>query len=71
LRDRGDGGGRKRHYAVVRDQGPHNHGRHIIRMPWGKVLDIDANEDSELFAACLQTWAAHGVNEALADPILS
>jgi ketosteroid isomerase-like protein len=38
---------------------------------WGKVFDIDANEDSQLVAASLQVWAAHGVNEALADPILS
>ena len=48
-----------------------NHGVHIIRMRWGKVFDIDANEDSQLVAASLQTWAAHGVNEALAAPILS
>ena len=48
-----------------------NHGVHIIRMRWGKVFDIDANEDSQLVAASLQIWAAHGVNEALAAPILS
>jgi len=48
-----------------------NHGVHIIRMRWGKVFDIDANEDSQLVAATLQIWAAYGVTEALADPILS
>jgi ketosteroid isomerase-like protein len=48
-----------------------NHGVHIIRMRWGKVFDIDANEDSQLVAASLQIWAKYGVNEALADPILS
>ena len=48
-----------------------NHGVHIIQMRWGKVFDIDANEDSQLVAAALQVWAAHGVNEALAAPILS
>ena len=48
-----------------------NHGVHIIRMRWGKVFDIDANEDSQLVAASLQIWAADGVNEALAAPILS
>jgi ketosteroid isomerase-like protein len=48
-----------------------NHGVHIIRMRWGSVSEIDANEDSQLVAAGLQIWAAHGVNEALADPILS
>jgi hypothetical protein len=40
-------------------------------MRWGKVFDIDANEDSQLVAASLQIWAAHGVTEALADPILN
>jgi hypothetical protein len=40
-------------------------------MRWGEVFDIDANEDSQLVAASLQIWAAHGVNEALAAPILS
>jgi hypothetical protein len=66
-----------RHYAVVRSPGSpdgspyNNHGVHVIGMRWGKVFDIDANEDSQLVAASLQIWAASGVNEALADPILS
>ena len=66
-----------RHHAVVRSPGSpdgspyNNHGVHIIRMRWGRVFDIDANEDSQLVAASLQIWAAHGVNEALAAPILS
>jgi hypothetical protein len=37
----------------------------------GEVLDIDANEESQLVAASLQIWATDGVKEALADPILS
>lgn len=54
------------------DQSPYdNHGVHIIRMRWGKVFDIDANEDSQLVAAALQIWAAHGIAEALAPPIVS
>jgi hypothetical protein len=67
-----------RHHAMVRSPGSpgwltpyNNHGVHIIRMRWGKVFDIDANEDSQLVAASLQIWAAHGVNEALAASILS
>ncbi|HWO35240.1 MAG TPA: hypothetical protein VNO32_41130 [Candidatus Acidoferrum sp.] len=48
-----------------------NHGVHVIRMHWGKVFDIDANEDSQLVAASLQIWAASGVNEGLAGPISS
>jgi len=48
-----------------------NHGVPIIRMRWGKMFEIDANEDSQLVAASLQIRAAYGVTEALADPILS
>jgi ketosteroid isomerase-like protein len=48
-----------------------NHGVHVVRMRWGKVSEIDANEDSQLVAAGLQIWAAHGVKEALSEPILS
>jgi len=40
----------------------------LFRMRWGKVFDIDANEDSQLVAASLKIWAAYGVNEALTDP---
>jgi len=54
------------------DDSPYNnHGVHVIRMRWGKVFDIDANEDSQLVAAGLKTWAAHGVSEAVAPPIVS
>ena len=54
------------------DNSPYNnHGVHIIRMRWGKVFDIDANEDSQLVANALQVWAAHGVDEADAPPIVS
>lgn len=49
----------------------HNHGVHIVRMRWGKIVDIDANEDSQTVAASLNIWAAHGVEEALAAPIIS
>ena len=49
----------------------HNHGIHVVRMRWGKIVDIDANEDSQAVAASLKIWAAHGVEEALAPPIIS
>jgi ketosteroid isomerase-like protein len=48
-----------------------NHGVHIVQMKWGKIVSIDANEDSQVVAAGLQVFAAHGVTEALADPIVS
>ena len=48
-----------------------NHGVHIVRMRWGKIVDIDANEDSQVVAESLKIWAAHGIEEALADAIVS
>jgi ketosteroid isomerase-like protein len=48
-----------------------NHGVHVVRMRWGKVVDIDANEDSQVVAESLKTVAAHGIDEALAAPIVS
>jgi ketosteroid isomerase-like protein len=57
---------------VMPDGSPYNnHGVHIVRMRWGKIFELDANEDSQLVAAGLRVWAAHGVPEALAEPILS
>jgi len=46
-----------------------NHGVHIIRMRWGKVASIDANEDSQAVADVLRRQAACGVGEALAAPV--
>lgn len=48
-----------------------NHGVHVISMRWGKIVDIDANEDSQTVAESMTVFAAYGVDEALADPILS
>ena len=48
-----------------------NHGVHIVRMKWFKVVDIDANEDSAAVERNLKLWAKHGVEEAAAPPILS
>ncbi|MBL7255997.1 nuclear transport factor 2 family protein [Paractinoplanes lichenicola] len=47
------------------------HGVHVIEMRWFKVVSIDANEDSQLVDAALKIIAAHGVEEALAAPIIS
>ena len=49
----------------------HNHGVHIIKMSWGKITDIDANEDSQAVANSLKMRAAYGIKEALAEPIIS
>ena len=48
-----------------------NHGVHLIKMRWGKVFAIDANEDSQVVAENLVLLAAHGVKEASAPPIVS
>jgi ketosteroid isomerase-like protein len=49
----------------------HNHGVHIVKMRWGKIVEIDANEDSQAVADALRIRAAHGIAEASAPPILS
>ena len=48
-----------------------NHGVHIIKMRWGKVVDIDANEDSQAVAEWLKLQSSRGVQEASAPPIVS
>ena len=48
-----------------------NHGVHIIRLLRGRVVSIDANEDSEAVAALLAAIAATGTKEAAAAPIQS
>jgi ketosteroid isomerase-like protein len=54
------------------DDAPYvNHGVHVIRMRWGTVFDIDANEDSQLVAETLKTLGTKGIDEALAAPIVS
>ena len=54
------------------DHSPYlNRGVHIVRMKWGRIVDIDANEDSQVVAEALKVFAAYGVEEASAAPILS
>jgi ketosteroid isomerase-like protein len=57
---------------VLPDAAPYrNRGVHIVRMRWGKVVDIDAHEDSQAVAGNLARQAALGVAEASCAPILS
>ena len=45
---------------------------HIVKMRWGKIVEIDANEDSQAVAEALKMRAAHGIEEeASAPPIVS
>lgn len=48
-----------------------NHGVHIIKMRWGKVVDIDAHADSQAVAESLAKQATMGVAEAIAPQIVS
>ena len=48
-----------------------NRGVHIVKMQCGKVVDIDAHEDSQAVAENLQKQAALGVAEAEAPQIIS
>lgn len=48
-----------------------NRGVHIVKMRWGKVVDIDAHEDSQAVAEGLVKQAALGVAEATAPQIVS
>jgi ketosteroid isomerase-like protein len=58
--------------ATNNDGSPYqNRGVHIIRMRWGKVVDIDVNEDSQAVAASLVIQARNGIPEAIAEPIVS
>ena len=48
-----------------------NHGVHVVRMRWFKVVDIDANEDSQAVADSMTVFAAAGLPEATAEQITS
>ena len=48
-----------------------NQGVHIIKMRWGKIVEIDANEDSQAVAEWLKLQARYGIAVASAPPILS
>jgi len=46
-----------------------NHGVHIIKLRWLRLVSIDANEDSQAVEQFLRAAAARGVAEASAAPI--
>jgi ketosteroid isomerase-like protein len=48
-----------------------NRGVHIVKMRWGKVVDIDAHEDSQAVAEGLEKQAGLGIAEAKAAQIES
>ena len=57
---------------ILPDGAPYrNRGVHTVKMRWGKVVDIDAHEDSQAVAEGLAKQAALGVTEATAPQITS
>ncbi len=57
---------------VLPDGAPYrNRGVHVVKMRWGKIVDIDAHEDSQAVSEGLVKQAALGVEEATAEPIIS
>jgi ketosteroid isomerase-like protein len=58
--------------ATLLDGGPYaNRGLHVITLRWGKVHAIDVFEDSQEVARGLGAQAAAGIDEAIADQIVS
>ena len=57
---------------ILPDGAPYrNRGVHVVKMRWGKIVDIDAHEDSQAVSEGLAKQAARGVVEAAAAPIVS
>ncbi|CAN5834281.1 nuclear transport factor 2 family protein [soil metagenome] len=46
-----------------------NHGVHLLRIRWGRVVSIHAYEDSQKVAAACRRMAEAGIEEAAARPI--
>ena len=47
------------------------HAIHVITLRWGKIAALDVFEDSQEVARALAIQAAAGLEEAVAEPILS
>jgi len=57
--------------TLLNDGGYFQHAIHVITLRWGKIADLDVFEDSQEVARALAVQAAAGLEEALAEPILS
>ena len=47
-----------------------NYGVHVIQMPWGKVVSIDAYLDTQVLTETLNRMVDRGIEEAKAPPII-
>jgi ketosteroid isomerase-like protein len=58
--------------ATLMNGGPYSqHAVHVITLKWGKIHELDVFEDSQEVDRALKAQAAAGLDEALAEPILS
>ena len=48
-----------------------NHGLHVITLRWAKVYALDMFEDTQEVASALAAQAAAGLEEAVAEQIVS
>ena len=58
--------------ATLLDGGPYSqHAVHVITLRWGKIHALDVFEDSQEVARALDVQAASGLEEAVAEQIVS
>lgn len=57
--------------TLLNGGGYSQHAIHVITLRWGKIAALDVFEDSQEVARALTAQAASGLDEALAQPILS
>ena len=57
--------------TLLNGGGYSQHAIHVITLRWGKIAALDVFEDSQEVARALVAQAASGLDEALAQPILS
>jgi ketosteroid isomerase-like protein len=58
--------------ATLLDGGGYSqHAIHVITLRWGKISELDVFEDSQEVARALDAQAATGLEEAVAEPIVS
>lgn len=57
--------------TLLNGDGYHQHAVHVITLRWGKIAALDVFEDSQEVDRALTAQAAAGLEEAVAEPILS
>jgi ketosteroid isomerase-like protein len=57
--------------TLLNGDGYSQHAIHVITLRWGKIAALDVFEDSQAVDRALAAQAAAGLDEAVAEPILS